>query len=386
MHTLSKDAIKPLLEPHAGPCLSLYQATHRMHPDNAGDLINYKNLVRQLAEKLQAATPSADHADLLAPLHELAQDREFWNHTLDGLAILRAPDFLRIFVLARPVPNLAIVSDTWHVKPLLRQTQTAGRFQVLCLTRDRMWLCEGNRDEMHALQSAPEVPQTIQDALGDQLTEPYQKVSSYGMGPAGGRGHATRHGHGNKSDELQVDTPRFFRVVDGMVLKHHSRPSGLPLVLASLAEHQAVFRKLSGNPFLLPEGIELDPGLLDMEDLRARAWKVIEPHYHQETRALVDRFRAQHGTGLATDDLQKVADATLAGRVQALLVDVDRHIPGKLDAATRQVQLPQGSETLDADDILDDLAEAVLRQGGEVLMIPGDVMPGDTGVAAILRY
>jgi hypothetical protein len=41
---------------------------------------------------------------------------------------------------------------------------------------------------------------------------------------------------------------------------------------------------------------------------------------------------------------------------------------------------PQG------DDVLDDLAEMVLRQDGHVLILPDNAMPTDTGVAAIYRY
>jgi hypothetical protein len=40
----------------------------------------------------------------------------------------------------------------------------------------------------------------------------------------------------------------------------------------------------------------------------------------------------------------------------------------------------------DVDDILDDLAELTLKAGGEVVVVPGERMPTDTGVAAIYRY
>jgi len=40
----------------------------------------------------------------------------------------------------------------------------------------------------------------------------------------------------------------------------------------------------------------------------------------------------------------------------------------------------------DMDDVLDDLAELVLQSGGEVIIVPAERMPVDTGVAAIYRY
>ena len=37
-------------------------------------------------------------------------------------------------------------------------------------------------------------------------------------------------------------------------------------------------------------------------------------------------------------------------------------------------------------DVLDDLAEAALRTGGEVIVLPPDRMPSKSGAAAIFRY
>jgi hypothetical protein len=39
-----------------------------------------------------------------------------------------------------------------------------------------------------------------------------------------------------------------------------------------------------------------------------------------------------------------------------------------------------------AGDVLDDVAEAVLRNGGEVIVVPRERMPASTGLAAIYRY
>jgi hypothetical protein len=36
---------------------------------------------------------------------------------------------------------------------------------------------------------------------------------------------------------VDSDAQRFFRAVDQAILEHHSRTSGLPLILASLPEH-----------------------------------------------------------------------------------------------------------------------------------------------------
>src|SRR6516225_3079696 len=85
------------------PCLSLYQPTHRHHPDNQQDPIRFRNLIKTLEQSLLQKYPTREVRPLLEPLQDLAQQRDFWNYALDGLAILRAADLFRIYRLQRPV-------------------------------------------------------------------------------------------------------------------------------------------------------------------------------------------------------------------------------------------------------------------------------------------
>jgi hypothetical protein len=45
-----------------GPCLSLYQPTHRSHPQKQQDLIRFRNLVKLLEESLGTKYPDRDAA------------------------------------------------------------------------------------------------------------------------------------------------------------------------------------------------------------------------------------------------------------------------------------------------------------------------------------
>src|SRR5690606_29359138 len=106
---------------------------------------------------------------------------------------------------------------------------------------------EGNRDVLDQIE-VDGVPKTIKEALGDQLTDGYSSVSTHAAGTGGPAG--IFYGQGSRKDEVEIDRDRFFRVVDRAVLEHVSRPSGLPLILACLSEHQTHFRRISHNPFL----------------------------------------------------------------------------------------------------------------------------------------
>lgn len=371
-----------LLDFHEPPCLSLYQPTHRHRPQNQQDLIRFRNLVKTLEESLHQKYPKREVKPLLEPFVALAADAAFWNHTLDGLAVLGGPDLFNVYRLQRPVHELAVVADSFHTKPLVRIMQSADRYQVLALNRREIKLFEGNRDVLDAIELAPGVPRTITEVLGNELSEPHQTVASYGMG-AGGL--PMRHGHGGKMDEIDSDTERFFRAIDRAVLEHHSRSSGLPLMLVALTEYQAPFRKLSHNPFLMAEGLQINPDALSLEELCQQTWQQVEPLYLSRLADLVEKYQAARSQQLGSDDLVQVAQAAIAGRVATLLVEADRQVPGRIDAATGQIKMGDLSNP-EIDDILDDLAEMVMRLKGEVIVVPAERMPATTGVAATYRF
>lgn len=167
MHTLDKDFAEGIMDRCNPPCLSLYQPTHRQHPENRQDPIRFRNLVKVLEESLLQQFPKDEIRPLLEPFLALADDRNFWNHTPDGLAVLGAKGIFRVYKLQRSVAELAIVADSFHTKPLMRVLQSADRFHVLGVSRDAIKLYEGNRDTLSEVEPAPGIPRTI--------TQPWEK-------------------------------------------------------------------------------------------------------------------------------------------------------------------------------------------------------------------
>jgi hypothetical protein len=382
-HSLTLQALAELKTLVSPPCLSLYQPTHRSHPDNQQDLLRYRQGVEALTESLRQRTSAEETQALIAPFQALAADADFWHHTLDGLAVLGGAGLFRVFVLPRPVAELTVVADSFHTKPLRRFLQSAGRYQILGVSRHRIRLFEGDRDAIAEMELPPAVPRTIDEALGAELSEPHHTVSSHGgIGNASSPMH---HGQGGKKDEVDKDTERFFRAVDRAVDEHCSKPSGLPLILAALPEHHHLFRKVSHNPLLLATGIDVNPDALNPEQLRERAWQAVEPEVLAQQARWADAFGAASARGLGSDDLADVARATAAGRVGTLLIEAERQIAGRLDGVSGSI-IAADLENPRIDDLLDDLGELVEQMGGQVHVLPADRMPSSSGLAATYRH
>jgi hypothetical protein len=342
------------------------------------------NLVRELEESLLQQFAKDEIQQILEPFQALAKNHDFWNHSLDGLAVLAARGMFRVYKLQRPVEELAIVADSFHIKPLLRILQSADRYQILGLSRKQIKLFEGNRDALDEIEPAQGVPRTMIDALGEELTVPSQTVASYG---GVGVGHSPiHHGHGGGEPEVDIDAERFFRAVDRAIMTQHSQPSGLPLILAALPEHHHMFHSVSHNPFLMRESINSYPdSLSSITELRQRAWQLMEPHYLARLDILVEEFGNAKADDLGDDDLTHVAKAVVGGRVSKLLIEACREVPGRINTETGNIEMSKLSNPK-VNDILDDLGRLTLTMHGQVVVVPSERMPTKSGIAAIYRY
>jgi hypothetical protein len=332
------------------PCLSLYQPTHRVQPDSAQDRVQFRRGIEDLSQALSHAFGVHDVQTLLDAFHHLANDADFWDHTLDGLAVFASPLGFRAFVLPHRVPAQTTVGSGFYTAPLRRFLQSVDRYQVLCLSRDQARLFEGNRDALEELVLGPEVP-----ANADQVRI-----------PEGGT----------------LDEDRYFRALDLALLKHHSKPSGLPLILAALPEHQHRFRQLSQNKRLLPVGLDVHPGAMNIRALSIMAWHVVEPQRNARQQVWIDAFVVARAQGRSSDDVRKTALAAAQGRVGLLLIESDKSFSGQLDPCNGHIVL---SKNPMGHDVLDDIAELVESQGGAVRVIPAAHMPTRSGLAAAMR-
>jgi hypothetical protein len=384
MDLLTKELLKELLLTERAPCLSLYMTTHRSHPDNLQDPIRFKNLVKQMEESLLLKYSASEAQKHLEPFKKLTDNNDFWNHTSDGLAILSADELFKAIRLPIAVEELVVVADSFHTKPLQKYLQSSDNYHVLGLSLHEIRLFEGNRHSLVEINLLPGIPKTITEALGDELTDKHTTVASYGG--SGGESSSMRHGHGGKNEETEKDAERYFRIVADAVAEHISKPTGWPLVLAALPEHHSLFQKINKNPLVLSNGIMIDPASVSTDKLAKLAWEAFEPVYSLKLKNLADRFEQSRANGKGSDDYKEVAVAAVEGRVDTLLVEADRIIAVRITNLITGNTQKKDMNNPRVDDLLDDMGELVTKMGGQVMVLPAEKMPSQTGLAAIFRY
>ncbi len=376
-----REDIELLTGPREGPCVSAFLPTHRMGPGTEQDSLRLKNLLAEAEARLVQGglrTPTA--RELLAPALDLLDERVFWQHQSDGLALFLAPGWWRSFRFPLELPELTVVADRFYLKPLLPLLSGDGRFYILALSQNEIRLLEGTRERVHEVE-LEDVPGSLREAL--RYDDPQKERLFHVAGREGGA-VAVFHGHGIGGEVDKERIGRYLRLVDAG-LREVLGDQRAPLVLAGVEYEQAMYREVSGYPALVDEGISGNPDRLRPEELHERAWTLVEPLFRQGQNEAADRYRELAGTGMTTGDLEASLTAAQEGRVEVLFVSLSEQRWGKADTETGRITVNEEPEPGD-EDLLDLAAVRTLLASGTVYALPSDQIPGGTSVAAILRY
>jgi len=145
MPLLSIDELKTLVENPQSPCVSLYMPMQKAGPEVRQNPIRFKNLIREAEEHLDAiGIYHKEAVEFLKSAHEL-DTTEFWENQDYGLAIFISPEVFRYYSLPMEFQELVVVTDQFHLKPLLHLINNDGRFYLLALSQDDVRFFEGTR-------------------------------------------------------------------------------------------------------------------------------------------------------------------------------------------------------------------------------------------------
>lgn len=386
---ITRAELSELLKLNGQTYLSLYMPMARSFPDQEQNPVRYRNLLRQLREQL-GSNGGAGQEALLEPFEQLLHDDTLWRNPRDGLVVLGGEGVFKVYSLYQPVEERVQIDQQPYLKPLLQISQSAGTFQVLCVTRDAVRLFKGDQNVLNEVEMHEDVPRSLEEALGSELTPGNQLGNPNAHSRAGEKqsGAAVHDQGGGKQDEVNLDRERYFRAIDKAIIEHHSR--GLPVILAALPRNQAAYRAISHNPQLLEEGIALDPALLDAAALRQHAGEIITRRHNAWLDSVLERYGAAQGKQLACENIAEIGEAVYSGRVSVLLVESGRVLPGTVDPQSGAVDLhetdTEEAATRGAADVLDQLIPRAIQNGAEVVMVPPGLVPGESGAAAIFRF
>lgn len=346
--------------------LSIYLPTN---PSSRGDAerIELRNLAGEASRQLrEGGAARADVAAIDDELADLVDDDEFWRYQARSLALFLTPTTSATFRLANNLTPLVEVSDRFHLAPLLRAVTFPHTAFVLALAQGSVRLLEIVPDLEPAEVKLEGLPTDVADAVGKSSIRdraPIRKLQ-------GSEGQKTR-------------IRQYARRIDE-ALRPLLNGLDLPLILAAAEPIDSIYRSVNSYPHLLATTLPGNPEAVSDGELAESARRVLDDLYAGELLATHETYALRASQRRASSDIADVARAATYGLVDTVLVDIDEDVPGRVDESGA-VSIDSGGDAVNYG-VVDEIARRVWLNGGKVLAVRRDDIPGRASVAAILRY
>ncbi|MFP3853445.1 MAG: hypothetical protein ACLFWD_04020, partial [Anaerolineales bacterium] len=317
----TRETLESLATSSGVPHISIYLPTERAGDRTQQNPIRFKNQLDKARKDLEALGFSGrDIDELLSPAKALVENYEFWQNQQAGLAVLLSQDRFETYRLYDDVPTLTLVSDRFHLKPLIPSTTGQHRYYVLALDEGGVALYRGDRRgvEPITLEGSPDSlseflqwddPETelqwhTETSRLDlmRIDQGTQKRSSMFHG----------HGAGGVQETKTENLIRFLKALDNAIRAMLSGDSDPPLVLMGGDELIGHYRKVNGYENLMEEAVQQVPNVLKPVEIHELAYPKVAEYFDSDRQQAYQRFH-EIEEGMSTVDLETTINAAIEG-------------------------------------------------------------------------
>jgi hypothetical protein len=385
MDLLSSNKLKDLMQQAKPPCLSIYMPTERMGKQVTQNRIRFKNRLRE-AERLlnEAQQPSTQVSKLLEPLRSLESSSDFWQHQAEGLAVFSSLAGTKYYRLPESFPELTVSGDHFHLKPLLPLITADGTFAIMTLSKNDVRLYQGSRFRVEEI-NLPDIPPSPMAEMDTHLFE--KQLQFHTRAPrSSGQRQAMFFGSGDADADLKKMIRAHFNRVD-KELPSVFAGQQLPLVLAGVDYLTDIFRDVSDHKQILDETVAGSADALSIEELHKSGFEIVSRQFEENRRQALEKFQALKAKEpqLASGELEVVVPAAVQGRVESLFVTIGEQMWGRILSDSGEVELHEKRRP-DDQDLLNLAAVYTYINRGEVYSLEAADVPGESLIAAVLRY
>ena len=387
MNKVTQTIIDSLTETTGEKVLSLYVPMHKEATAATAkvDQARYRTIVSKGLEQWESQT-SPDNIKLAKQtLEATANDIDFWKESRKSLAIFASSTAVEFVSLPLETSEYVFVGDSFDLAPLKVAYSQEQPFYLLALAKHHPKLFRGDSYGLEAIDI--DFPDSPEDALNiDEMFSGSNTVRGVGT-KGGGNDMLSTHGQGDSNHAGQEEHLKYLRIIDNKIIKTESIDSGLPLVLAATETEASDFKHISNYPHLLSNYVPGNHTVTAPQQLHQLAWDVIVSEITQpKVTALVDRFNEGKGVQKASSDLDSIAEAVAASRVDVLLLGIlEKTNDSVSDSTEPDSPLIRLQETYLTNRMCE-LVNEVSAQGGAIVGVDPELLATPTMVGALYRY
>jgi len=343
----------------AGPCITIMLSAHHPGAHTLSYAVRLRNAIRAASQDLREFISPGQMDELLAPLHDLA-DEPVMGAGGGDMVIFRAPEVFARFHRPAAVKDAVVVSQHFYVVPLMRMLGGEREFFILGVGQKGLRLLHYRDGRCEPVPLPASIPSNVEEAGAfDQPDHTLENRST--AGKSAGSLAGVPFGTGSEREAAGERLHHFFRLVDKGLAEVLT---GRPLLLAGVEYEVSAYRRAARYPHVLDGDLPGDLRLLTVEEIQQLASQYAGSRATEEAEEALREFRERPER--VASDLATVVRAAGQGRIAKLI-------------------LAESADALSGD-LLNTAAALTIRNGGRVFVLPAERMAGAGPVAAIFRY
>ncbi|MDD2534122.1 MAG: hypothetical protein PHC86_05430 [Eubacteriales bacterium] len=381
MARIPRDTMQLLWNESVYPSISIYLPILREGNEVNQTPIRLNTILEKVEDHLRREKLTANEIKaILSPAAELLDAPLFWAYAHEGLAIFISANSSFVMSLDHAVQEQVVIDNHFVTRQLLEIDSADAEYLLLAIGRSGVRVYRGSRNRL-ILIPVSDLPDSLESIVS---TYSFEKQRQQYGGSAG----AVNHGFDNRKDRDHIMLEEYLRQIDTKVLAHW-RSENLPTVVACVDYLFATFRKVSKNPYLMPENISGSPDHLTEIELNRAAWRVVSAQLPDGQAKDWELAQNHLGSERIRENIRQIIDVAERGRVAQLFIPKDHIIAGRIEPHSHKIVHQENSpenQHFSHTDLLEIAAIKTLQNGGQVYTVAHEQLPKDADALAMLRY
>lgn len=384
MSIVSKEEFLDLAKFNHEICVSIFIPTTRGGKEvlEEKDSLHLKSQWKTVKNKLSQQGISNERIEVIGkPIVNLIDDKEFWRHQSDGLAVFASEGIMKKFTLPINFEAHTYLGKEFYLKPLAPIFTGDGRFYLLKLQIDKVAFYEATRYSIGKIDIDDITPSQVEDRVGYDYEEKNMKhKTQHNLG-----GSSTQHGYEPATSDRKNEFLRFFNAVDkGLDTILHDE--SVPLVVACQDYLFPIYQEANTYKNLYDKCVPGNPqDYRNMFDLHEKAVEQLEPFFDKVKDEKIKQYHEQPRDKVISL-VSDILPAVFEGKVDTLFLQNREDIFGTYDEKDLVVNVEEEHSNNNIS-LMNLAAKKVIEQGGSVFLMESAFMPEkESKMNALLRY
>lgn len=341
-------------------CVTIILKTHRTRPDDGQDPILLKNLIKEAETRLLNGYDKRLAGLLVDKMNALAGTINH-SYNLDGLVLFVNDHIAEYVRLSLPVANRVVIDRTFATRDLIRALHQASSYFVLLLSRDKARLIEASNDQVNKEM--------------DQIF-PIENLSLHPVDRADAA-------LGGRQTSLVLE---FFNRVDKK-LNQVVRENPLPVLICTEESNYHQYLKIADRKEIIIGHLNGNGQNEKAHHIIERAWPVVRQINSNNNRKRLQELTGALNTGKLVTEYNDIWKAIQDGKGKTLFIRQGYFQPARLANGTIELAPDGQADRTDVvDDIIDEMIEINLKNGGDAVFLSNAELDRFNGLALTTRY